>query len=167
MRAPESQCRQCRPFDSFGMQAALGSPIRWSARGRSFSARHGGSAMSSAIGFTRLADGFRVVRYDRPGTGLSDRDVRPRTQAAEVLLLAMLADALGDAQFSLFAVSCAGPVALTYAATHQDRVRRLCLYGSYASGADVATPKLRDALANLVPHTWKPRRRDRTGWLGM
>jgi pimeloyl-ACP methyl ester carboxylesterase len=117
--------------------------------------------------FTRLADGFRVVRYDRPGTGLSDRDVRPRTQAAEVLLLAMLADALGDAQFSLFAVSCAGPVALTYAATHQDRVRRLCLYGSYASGADVATPKLRDAVANLVPHTWKPRRRDRTGWLGM
>src|SRR2546429_8963830 len=33
--------------------------------------------------FTRLADGFRVVRYDRPGTGLSDRDVPPRTQAAE------------------------------------------------------------------------------------
>src|SRR3977135_1118154 len=38
--------------------------------------------------FTRLADGFRVVRYDRPGTGLSDRDVPPRTQAAEVQLLA-------------------------------------------------------------------------------
>jgi pimeloyl-ACP methyl ester carboxylesterase len=94
------------------------------------------------------------VRYDRPGTGLSDRDVPPRTQAAEVLLLAMLADALGDARFSLFAVSCAGPVALTYAATHQDRVRRLCLYGSYASGADVATPELWDALANLVEAHW-------------
>src|SRR5207244_8161886 len=80
--------------------------------------------------FTRLADGFRVVRYDRPGTGLSDRDVPPRTQEAEVQLLATLADALGDAQFSIFAVSCAGPVALTYAATHQERVRRLCLYGS-------------------------------------
>jgi pimeloyl-ACP methyl ester carboxylesterase len=104
--------------------------------------------------FTRLADGFRVVRYDRPGTGLSDRDVPPRTQAAEVLLLAMLADALGDTQFSMFAVSCAGPVALTYAATHQERVRRLCLYGSYVSGADVATPDLRDALANLVKAHW-------------
>ncbi len=104
--------------------------------------------------FTRLADGFRVVRYDRPGTGLSDRDVPPRTQEAEVLLLAMLADALGDAQFSLFAVSCAGPVALTYAATHQERVRRLCLYGSYANGSDLATPELRDALANLVKAHW-------------
>jgi len=76
--------------------------------------------------FERLAHGFRVVRYDRPGTGLSDRDVPPRTQAAEVQLLATLADALGESQFSLFAVSCAGPVALNYAATHQERVRRLC-----------------------------------------
>jgi pimeloyl-ACP methyl ester carboxylesterase len=104
--------------------------------------------------FTRLADGFRVVRYDRPGTGLSDRDVPPRTQGDEVLTLAMLADALGDTQFSIFAVACAGPIALTYAATHQDRVRRLCLYGSYASGSDVFTPKLRDALVDLVRAHW-------------
>jgi pimeloyl-ACP methyl ester carboxylesterase len=76
--------------------------------------------------FTRLAEGFRVVRYDRPGTGLSDRDVPPRTHADEVQLLGTLADALGDSQFSMFAVSCAGPVALTYAAAHQERVRRLC-----------------------------------------
>jgi len=104
--------------------------------------------------FTRLADSFRVVRYDRPGTGLSDRDVAPRTQTAEVQLLARLADELGDAQFSIFAVSCAGPVALTYAAAHQERVRRLCLYGSYANGSDIATPELCDALANLVKAHW-------------
>lgn len=104
--------------------------------------------------FTRLADGFRVVRYDRPGTGLSDRDVPPRTQAAEVQLLATLADALGDSQLSIFAVACAGPVALDYAATHHERVRRLCLYGSYAKGADIATPDLRDALADLVKAHW-------------
>src|SRR5439155_27086605 len=70
------------------------------------------------------------------------------------MLLAMLADALGEAQFSMFAVSCAGPVALTYTAAHQDRVRRLCLYGSYAAGPDVATPELRDALADLVTVHW-------------
>jgi pimeloyl-ACP methyl ester carboxylesterase/DNA-binding winged helix-turn-helix (wHTH) protein len=104
--------------------------------------------------FTRLADGFRVVRYDRPGTGLSDRDVPPRTQAAEVQLLATLADALGESQFSLFAVSCAGPVALNYAATHQERIRRLCLYGSYATGSDIATPDLRDAIVDLVNAHW-------------
>ena len=104
--------------------------------------------------FARLAEGFRVVRYDRPGTGLSDRDVAPRTQASEVQLLAALADALGDAEFSMFAVSCAGPVALTYAAAHPDRIRRLCLYGSFARGSDAATPKLRDALADLVVAHW-------------
>jgi pimeloyl-ACP methyl ester carboxylesterase len=104
--------------------------------------------------FTRLAEGFRVVRYDRPGSGLSDRDVPPRTQACEVQLLAALADALGDSQFSMFAVSCAGPVALTYAAAHPDRIRRLCLYGSFASGSDAATPELRDALADLVTAHW-------------
>lgn len=104
--------------------------------------------------FSRLTDGFRVVRYDRPGTGLSDRDVPPRTQAAEVLLLTTLADALGDNQFSMLAISCAGPVALTYAAAHQDRIRRLCLYGSYASGSDVAPPEVRDALIDLVTAHW-------------
>jgi hypothetical protein len=30
----------------------------------------------------------------------------------------------------------------------------LCLYGSYASGSDVATPELRDALVNLVNAHW-------------
>jgi pimeloyl-ACP methyl ester carboxylesterase len=97
-----------------------------------------------------LAESFRVVRYDRPGTGLSDREVPPRTQADEVQLLATFADELGESQFSLFAVSCAGPVALTYAATQQERVRRLCFYGSYARGSDIATPDLRDAIIDLV-----------------
>jgi len=100
--------------------------------------------------FSRLAEGFRVVRYDRPGTGLSDRDVPARTQAAEVQLLAMLANALGDDPFSIFAVSCAGPVALAYAATHQERVRRLCLYGSHAHWARIATPDPRGARVELV-----------------
>jgi len=104
--------------------------------------------------FTRLAEGFRVVRYDRPGTGLSERDVPPRTQADEVQLLATIADTLGDSQFSLFAVACAGPVALSYAAAHQERIRRLCFYGSYADGSDIAAPDLRDALTNLVTAHW-------------
>jgi len=104
--------------------------------------------------FTRLAEGFCVVRYDRPGCGLSDRDVPPRTQACEVQLLAALADALGEPRFSMFAVSCGGPAALIYAAAHPDRVHRLCLYGSFANGSDAATPELRDALADLVTAHW-------------
>jgi pimeloyl-ACP methyl ester carboxylesterase len=104
--------------------------------------------------FSRLAEGFRVVRYDRPGCGLSDRDVPPRTQASEVQLLAALADALGDSQFSMFAVSCGGPAALTYAAAHPDRIRRLCLYGSFVSGSDAVPPEVGGALADLVTAHW-------------
>src|SRR5882757_6884439 len=36
-----------RPFDSSGIRVALGSLMPWWARGRLFSARHGGSVMSS------------------------------------------------------------------------------------------------------------------------
>ncbi len=104
--------------------------------------------------FTRLAECFRVVRYDRPGTGLSDRDVPPRTQESEIQLLAALANALGNVRFSIFAVSCAGPVALSYAATHPDRIDRLCLYGSFGRGSDVVPPELRDALIDLVTAHW-------------
>ena len=78
----------------------------------------------------------------------------PRTQACEVQLLAALADTLGEPQFSMFAVACGGPVALAYAAAHPDRLRRLCLYGSYASGSDWATPELGDALYDFVTANW-------------
>jgi Transcriptional regulatory protein, C terminal len=71
-----------------------------------------------------------------------------------VALLAALADTIGEPQFSMFAISCAGPVALVYAAAHPDRIRRLCLYGSYASGLDAATPEVRDALSDLVTANW-------------
>jgi pimeloyl-ACP methyl ester carboxylesterase len=124
---------------------------------QSSSARHGGSIMSSVIGstrrrfFMRFAEGFRVVRYDRPGTGLSDRDVPPRTQADE--LLATIADALRDNQFSLFAVSCAGPVALSYAATHHERIRRL-VFLWLVCRSDIATPDMRDAFTTLVKAHW-------------
>jgi len=71
----EHQCRQCRTFDSFEIQAASGSPMPRSATGRSSSAPHGGSVTSSVTGsipdfaafFTRLAEGFRVVRLRPPG----------------------------------------------------------------------------------------------------
>ena len=46
--------------------------------------------------YERLGRGMRVVRYDRPGVGLSDRDVPSRTLADEVALLDDLARELGN-----------------------------------------------------------------------
>lgn len=64
-----------------------------------------------------LARGRRMIRYDRPGTGLSDRD-RPSatlTLEYEVGLLAALVDRLELSRVALFAVSSGGPVAAVYA----------------------------------------------------
>lgn len=89
---------------------------------------------------------MRIVRYARPGTGLSDRDVPPRTQEDEVILLGRVLDAVGAARCSLFAISCAGPIALGFTARHPERVDKICFYGSYAIGRDIGTDEVKDAI---------------------
>lgn len=105
--------------------------------------------------FTHIAKSMRVVRYDRPGMGLSDRDdVPPRTFEAEVQLLETVADHVGASRFSTFAISGGGPVALAYAVRHPERIERMCFFNSYAAGGDLATPKMRDAIVALVAAHW-------------
>ena len=100
--------------------------------------------------FQRLASRLRVVRYDRIGVGLSDRDRRAFTLESELSDLGALVDHLGATQFDLIGASCGGPVALAYAAEHPERVRRMVLYGSYLHGDALAPSDVRAALVALV-----------------
>ncbi|MET1059459.1 MAG: alpha/beta fold hydrolase [Nocardioides sp.] len=102
----------------------------------------------------RLARRHRVVRYDRPGTGLSDRGTPPRDRDEEVAGLAGLVDVLGSDRVHLLGASSGCPVAATYAADHPDRVDRLILYGGYASGADIAAPAAQELMVELVETHW-------------
>jgi pimeloyl-ACP methyl ester carboxylesterase/DNA-binding CsgD family transcriptional regulator len=96
-----------------------------------------------------------VVRYDRPGTGLSDRDdPPPMTLDAEVEVLAAVVDAVGVDSAVVFAGSAGGPIAVRYAAAHPRRVERLVLYGSYLNGAAIADPAAREMLTGLVRSHW-------------
>lgn len=104
--------------------------------------------------FARLGQGMRVVRYDRPGVGLSDRREPYGALEEEVALLSALARELGEAAFSFFAVSCGGPPALVYAARNPGVVRKICLYGTYACGNDLAAPKVRQAIRAMVRAHW-------------
>ena len=104
--------------------------------------------------FERLGAGLRIVRYDRPGTGLSDRDVPARTLEDEVDLLARVLEAMGAEHCSLFAISCAGPVALRFAAQSTEAVNKICFYGSYALGNDIGTDKVKEAMMSLVKAHW-------------
>lgn len=79
----------------------------------------------------------RYVRYDPRGCGLSDRDLRG-VDLTDLDLwvddLGRVIDSTGQDQVALLGISQGGPVALTYAARHPERVSHLVLYGTYARG---------------------------------
>lgn len=102
-----------------------------------------------------VAREHRVIRYDRPGAGLSDRSgPAPSSREQEVALLAGLLDAIGLESVSLFGASSGSVVAAGYAAALPDRVDRIVLYGGYAHGVDIASPQTRDATVDIVRRHW-------------
>ena len=87
--------------------------------------------------FSALAEQHTVIRYDRPGAGLSDRERDRVDLPSEVQTLSSLVDHLELEQTALLGVACAGPPSIAYAAAQPDRVSHLVLFGSYVDGAQV------------------------------
>jgi pimeloyl-ACP methyl ester carboxylesterase/DNA-binding CsgD family transcriptional regulator len=104
---------------------------------------------------TVLARHRTVIRYDAPGTGLSDRDgPPPMSLDDEVEVLAGVVGVVGAESVVVFAGSAGGPIAARYAAEHPREVERLVLYGSYLNGAAIADPAARELLTNLIRKHW-------------
>lgn len=102
-----------------------------------------------------LARRHTVIRYDRPGTGLSDRDgPPPDTLGEELAALAGLLERIDRPRLSLLGASAGSAVASAYAAQHPERVDRLVLYGSYPRGADIASPSVRELMVSIVQGQW-------------
>jgi pimeloyl-ACP methyl ester carboxylesterase/DNA-binding CsgD family transcriptional regulator len=103
-----------------------------------------------------LAAGRMVVRYDRLGTGLSDRERPPETftPAFEDATLCTVLHELGLARVTLMGISCGGTIAVSFAARRPERVDRLVLYGSYAQGSALAPPQARTGMIDLVRSHW-------------
>jgi pimeloyl-ACP methyl ester carboxylesterase/DNA-binding CsgD family transcriptional regulator len=102
-----------------------------------------------------LARNHRVIRYDRPGSGLSDRvGETPRTRDEEVAVLLGLAEAIGLDSFSLLGASSGSVVAAATAAAAAGRVTRLVIYGGYSHGADIASPAAQAAMLDMVRRHW-------------
>jgi class 3 adenylate cyclase len=85
-------------------------------------------------GWEEYAKTFRVIRLDKRGTGLSDRNVGDYSLESRVRDLEALIDHLGLDEFALSGISEGGPTCISYAAKHPDRVTRLALYGTFARG---------------------------------
>ena len=103
-----------------------------------------------------ISKGFTLVRYDRLGVGLSDREVGPPdfTLDAELACLEAVLDGLGADRVTLIGGSSGGCTAVAFAARRPERVERLLLYGAYARGADVAPAEVRAAVVAAVRSHW-------------
>ncbi|HZR53094.1 MAG TPA: alpha/beta fold hydrolase [Streptosporangiaceae bacterium] len=102
----------------------------------------------------RLAERFTVIRYDKPGCGLSDRDAIDLSFDGQVAAALAVADAVGSGRFRMFGASQGGQIAAAIAAAHPDRVEALVLYGMCASGRDLAPAEVRDSVVALVRAHW-------------
>ncbi len=82
-----------------------------------------------------------VIRYDERGHGLSDWDVEDFSLESRIGDLEAVVNAAGADRFALMGMSQGGPVSISYAARHPERVTRLIFYGSYANPLMGATPE--------------------------
>ena len=89
----------------------------------------------SARFFERLSSFSRLIRFDKRGTGLSDRVGGIPTLEQRMDDVRAVMDAVGSERAALFGVSEGGPMSLLFAATYPERTSALVLYGSYARRA--------------------------------
>jgi len=102
----------------------------------------------------RLAERFTVIRYDKPGCGLSDRNGIDLSFEGQVAAALAVADVVGAGRFRLFGASQGGQLAAAIAARYPERVEALVLYGMCASGSDLAPAEVRNSIVALVRAHW-------------
>lgn len=106
--------------------------------------------------FVALGEHYRVVRYDRIGVGLSDRERTEFSLSEEVANLDAVIDAVSRdrERLVLLGISCGGPPATAWAAAHPERVERLIYCGSYLDGPTLASEAVQSAICQLVSAHW-------------
>ncbi|SFP39344.1 DNA-binding transcriptional activator of the SARP family [Mesorhizobium sp. NFR06] len=76
----------------------------------------------------------RLIRLDKRGTGLSDRNVGLPTLEERMEDVRAVLDAVGSTRTVLFGSSEGGPMCMLFAATYPERTAALVLTGAYAKG---------------------------------
>lgn len=86
--------------------------------------------------YEELASHWTVVQFDPRGTGLSDREVEDCSLEARMLDIDAVLDKLNLSRVPLHGISWSGPLAVTYAVRHPERVSHLILDDSHARTED-------------------------------
>jgi pimeloyl-ACP methyl ester carboxylesterase/predicted amidohydrolase len=95
-----------------------------------------------------------VVWFDRQGCGLSTRERIDLSVDEDVLDLETVVGQFPEQPLSLFAISCTGPVAVTFTVRHPDRVARLMLYGTFARGDRIGNEEVQRSVLAVVRASW-------------
>ncbi len=109
---------------------------------------------------TRMASFSRFIRFDKRGTGLSDRDGPPPTLEQRVDDIRAVLDAAGSKRAALLGMSEGGNMSIMFAATHPERTTALVLFGSFARAKWAPdypwgfTQEQRDDYNDLVEKAW-------------
>jgi len=103
-----------------------------------------------------VADGYTLIRYDRLGAGMSDREMHDAdlTLENEVAILRAVLDELGLDRVSLVGGSSGSCTAVAFAAAYPERVERMVLCGSYTHGDVLTPPGVGDAIVAAVRAHW-------------
>ena len=97
---------------------------------------------------------FLLIRYDKRGTGLSDRGVKDFSVEARLRDLEAVTDHMKLRRFALWGASEGGAVAIAFTARNPHRVSRLVLYGTHASGLSRGREEASKAVVDLVRAEW-------------
>lgn len=107
----------------------------------------------------RLGSFSRLIRFDKRGTGMSDR-VSVATFEERMDDVRAVMDAAGSARAAIFGISEGGPMSLLFAATYPDRTTALLLYGAFAkrlwsTDYPIGVPGFdREAYLDLIERQW-------------
>ncbi len=110
----------------------------------------------------RLASFSRLIRFDKRGTGLSDRVPLSELPTLEQRMddVRAVMDAAGSKRAALLGVSEGGPMCALFAATYPERTTALVMYGTYAKRVWdpeypwAPTPEERQKWFDLLEQDW-------------
>lgn len=104
--------------------------------------------------YESLSSGRTLVRYDRPGCGLSDPYDGPRTMALELATIDAVVEALDITRADVLGWSLGAAVAAQWAAERSGTVSRLVLYGGWATGDAIGDEDSKRHMLGLLATHW-------------